>query len=388
MLPAVSLPVVPPSAASLPALLDQSVEQWKTWLTERNQPPMRIKQIRRWVLHDRATSFDQMTNLPKTLREQLANHFSVFSTRVVKHLVSSDGTHKLLLRLSDDRLIECVLIQDAGRATACISTQVGCGMGCVFCASGLNGVERNLTVSEIIEQLVRLRNLVDPSPERAGRLTHIVVMGMGEPLANLDHLLDALAIAGDQDGLGIGARHVTISTVGLPAKIRRLADLNKQYHLAVSLHAPNDALRTEIVPTNTKTGIPEILAAADYYFAKTGRQVTYEYVVLGRKNDQPIHARQLAGLLTGRKAHVNLIPWNEVEGLPYRRPSETDLTTFIDTIRKAGISVKVRKRKGADIDAACGQLRRNAEVGNGKSEPPEGSDSDFPLPASDFPVPS
>jgi 23S rRNA (adenine2503-C2)-methyltransferase len=186
-------------------------------------------------------------------------------------------------------------------------------------------------------------------------------MGMGEPLANLDNLLAALAVAGDKDGLGIGARHVTISTVGLPAKIRRLADLGKQYHLAVSLHAPNDPLRTEIVPTNTKTGIPEIMAAADYFFAKTGRQVTYEYVVLGGLNDQPAHARQLAGLLRGRKAHVNLIPWNDVDGMPYRRPRDTDLSTFVEGLRHGGVSVKVRKRKGSDIDAACGQLRRKAE---------------------------
>ncbi len=199
----------------------------------------------------------------------------------------------------------------------------------------------------------------------ATRLTHIVVMGMGEPLANLENLLAALATAGEKDGLGIGQRHVTISTVGLPAKIRALADRDMQYHLAISLHAPNDALRTEIVPTNSKTGIPEILAAADYFFEKTGRQVTYEYVVLGRQNDQPPHARQLVGLLKGRKAHVNLIPWNEVNGLPFRRPDDDDLRGFIDTVRKAGISVKVRKRKGSDIDAACGQLRRSAEAGLG-----------------------
>jgi 23S rRNA (adenine2503-C2)-methyltransferase len=230
-------------------------------------------------------------------------------------------------------------------------------MGCVFCASGLNGVVRNLTSGEILEQLVRLRNLVGTD----GRLTHIVVMGMGEPLANLEELLAALAVVGDKQGLGIGARHITISTVGLPAKIRRLAEFGKQYHLAVSLHAPNDALRTRIVPTNDKTGIPAILEAADYFFKKTGRQVTYEYVVLGGLNDGPDHAKELARLLAGRKAHVNLIPWNDVEGLPYRRPADEDLTRFIDTLRRAGVSVKVRKRKGSEIDAACGQLRRMVE---------------------------
>jgi 23S rRNA (adenine2503-C2)-methyltransferase len=194
-------------------------------------------------------------------------------------------------------------------------------------------------------------------------------MGMGEPLANLDNLLGALAVAGDKNGLGIGARHITISTVGLPAKIRRLADLGKQYHLAVSLHAPNDPLRTRIVPTNDKTGIPAILDAAYYFFEKTGRQVTYEYVVLGGLNDGSDHAKELARLLAGRKAHVNLIPWNDVEGLPYRRPADDDLARFIDTLRRSGVSVKVRKRKGSEIDAACGQLRREVEkeAGTAKS---------------------
>jgi 23S rRNA (adenine2503-C2)-methyltransferase len=186
-------------------------------------------------------------------------------------------------------------------------------------------------------------------------------MGMGEPLANLDNLLAALEIAGHPDGLGIGARHITISTVGLPAKIRRLAEVGKQYHLAVSLHAPNDALRTEIVPTNAKTGIDAILAAADDFFRITGRQVTFEYVVLGGTNDRLEHSQQLVQLLRGRKAHVNLIPWNDVEGLRWRRPQPDDLRRFIENLRRGGISVTVRNRKGAEIDAACGQLRRRAE---------------------------
>jgi 23S rRNA (adenine2503-C2)-methyltransferase len=367
----VPLPLAEPDVAGVvtpPAttgILDVPPEALRAWLTERGQPPMRVNQVRRQILANRAESFEQMSDLPKDLRAELARSFAVFSTQVERHQVASDDTHKLVLRLHDGGMVECVLIQDEGRATACISTQVGCGMGCVFCASGLNGVVRNLTVGEILEQLVRLRNLTDPNttnPDRAPRLTHIVVMGMGEPLANLDNLLAALAVAGDKHGLGIGARHITISTVGLPAKIRRLADLGKQYHLAVSLHAPNDPLRTRIVPTNDKTGIPAILDAADYFFDQTGRQVTYEYVVLGGLNDRPEHARQLAGLLAGRKAHVNLIPWNDVDGLPYHRPHDDDLRRFIDTLRRAGVSVKVRKRKGSEIDAACGQLRREVEA--------------------------
>jgi 23S rRNA (adenine2503-C2)-methyltransferase len=348
------LPLLPDSKAHF---LDQSAESVRAWLGERGQKAMRLNQVRRWVMEGRAESFEQMSDLPKDLRQQFDANYSLFSTSVARHLKAQDETHKLLVKLHDQKLIECVLIQEEPRRTACISTQVGCAMGCVFCASGLNGVVRNLTSGEILEQLIRLRNLTPAE----GRLSHIVVMGMGEPLANLDNLLEALEVAGHKDGLGIGARHITISTVGLPPKIRRLADLGKQYHLAVSLHAPNDTLRSRIVPTNKKTGIEEILAAADYFFEKTGRQVTYEYVVLGGLNDGPREARELATLLKNRKALINLIPFNDVEGLPYSRPSPESLTQFIDTLKRSGLSVKVRKRKGSEIDAACGQLRRKVE---------------------------
>lgn len=339
------------------ALLDVPRSEFLAWLQERGQPRMRAGQVRRWLQVARAESFADMTDLPRALRADLDAAFFPFGTRIDRHQQAKDDTHKLLLRLADDQLIECVLINEGDRHTACISTQVGCGMGCVFCASGLNGVVRNLTTGEIVEQLVRLRNLLPTG----GRLTNIVVMGMGEPLANLDHLVEALDVATDKDGLGIGARHITISTVGLPAKMRRLADLGKQYHLAVSLHAPNELLRTRIVPTNDKTGIDAILDAADYFFEKNGRRVTFEYVLLGGLNDSQEHARQLVRLMAPRCAHVNLIPFNEVSGLPYRRPSDPALAVFVTELKEAGISVKVRKRKGADIDAACGQLRRQVE---------------------------
>jgi 23S rRNA (adenine2503-C2)-methyltransferase len=312
-----------------------------------------------------AESFTQMTDLPRTLRDELAFAFLPLETEVARHLTAADGTHKLVLRLRDQRLVECVLIQERDRRTACISTQVGCGMGCVFCASGLNGVERNLTAAEISEQLLRLRNLPalggDDGSLPRPRLTNIVVMGMGEPLANLDALFAALEVATAKDSLGIGARHITISTVGLPERMRQLADSGKQYHLAVSLHAPNDALRNRIVPTNPKTGLGKILAAADYFFSKTGRQVTYEYVLLRGFNDSAAQARELAGLLQRRCAHINLIPFNDVSGLPFRRPSDEALNGFVETLRRAGLSVKVRKRKGSEIDAACGQLRREVQ---------------------------
>jgi 23S rRNA (adenine2503-C2)-methyltransferase len=342
------------TSTTLRALLDLPAEDLRDWLQERGQPPMRARQLQRWIVAGRAESFEQMTDLPLTLRRDLAAEFTPLGTTIARRQTATDGTNKLLLRLRDGQIVECVLIPEHDRRTACISTQVGCGMGCVFCASGLNGVARNLTPGEILEQLVRLRNLLPPEE----RLTNVVVMGMGEPLANLDHLIAALDQATHRDGLGIGARHVTVSTVGLPAKMRQLADLGKAYHLAVSLHAPNDALRTRIVPTNDKTGLDDILSAADYFFEKNGRRVTYEYVLLRDLNDRPEHAIELVRLLRGRCAHVNLIPFNDVEGLPYRRPMDDALAAFVRRLRLDGLSVRVRKRKGSEIDAACGQLRR------------------------------
>lgn len=355
-------------------ILDVPRAELVAWLEQFGPARMRCRQLQRWLLAGRAESFEQMSDLPRQLREELAARFTPLGTRIDQHQAASDLTHKLLLRLPDDHLIECVLIQDGDRRTACISTQVGCGMGCVFCASGLDGVIRNLTSGEILEQLIRMRNLL-PAEQR---LSHVVVMGMGEPLANLDNLLSALDVAGSKDGLDVGARHITISTVGLPAKIRRLADLGKQYHLAVSLHAPHDALRSRIVPTNDKTGLTDILAAADYFFERTGRQVTFEYVLLHEINDRPVHARELARLLAGRPAHVNLIPFNDVAGLPYRRPSQEALSQFTEVLRRAGVSVKVRKRKGSEIDAACGQLRRQVEMLGAR---PTGASTQYPVPA-------
>jgi 23S rRNA (adenine2503-C2)-methyltransferase len=354
----------PDSPGSLSPWLDSHPDQLRTWLARLGQPPLRARQVHRWLFAGRATSFEQMTDLPRSLRARLAEDFLPLGSSLDRLQVARDGTHKLLLRLADGQLVECVLLQEQKRRTVCVSTQVGCGMGCVFCASGLGGVTRNLTAGEILEQLLHARNLL-PGNER---LSHVVVMGMGEPLANLDALLDALAVACSPDGLGISARHVTISTVGLPARMRRLADLGKQYHLAVSLHAPNEALRAHIVPTTERVGLSAILEAADYFQAVTHRQVTYEYVLLGGLNDRPVHARELARLLKGRGAHVNLIPFNDVEGLPYRRPAPEDQRVFVDILRRSGLSVKVRKRKGADIDAACGQLRRSRRPEPGPGE--------------------
>jgi 23S rRNA (adenine2503-C2)-methyltransferase len=336
------------------SILTLTEHELKQWLAERGQPPFRAAQIRKWLYHGRAARFDDMTNLPKPLREQLAAEFSIFSSTIVRHSTSDDGTEKLLLELADRGRIECVLLRDAERRSICISTQVGCAMGCVFCASGLDGVDRNLTTAEIIEQMLLLQRLL-PADER---LSHIVVMGMGEPLANLDGLLPALDWASSDEGLGISARRITISTVGLPKAIDRLCDENTRYNLAVSLHAPNDELRTRIVPVNKAIGIDAVLQAADRYFEVSGRKLTFEYVLLADLNDRPEHARELAALLSGRTALLNVIPYNPVEGLPYRTPSREAVRRFRETLERAGINVQFRERKGDRINAACGQLRR------------------------------
>jgi 23S rRNA (adenine2503-C2)-methyltransferase len=286
----------------------------------------------------------------------LAADFQIWSTRIAKHLQAEDGTEKLLLELKDGGLIECVLLRDGVRRTICISSQVGCAMGCVFCASGLDGVDRNLTTGEIVEQILLLLRLL-PAHER---LSHIVVMGMGEPLANLDRLLPALDLAGRKDGLAISPRRITISTVGLPDAMQRLCEMNARYQLAVSLHAPNDELRNRLVPVNKNIGLESILSAADRYFEISGRRLTFEYVLLSGINDKLEHAQQLAELLRGRTALLNVIPYNPVAGLPYDTPSLGAQRRFREILEGAGINVQFRERKGDAINAACGQLRRSS----------------------------
>ncbi len=365
-------------------LLEPSDQPLAEWLADHGQPKFRAAQVRKWLYEQRANDFEAMTDLGKSLRGELARDFRLWATDVVTHSQADDGTEKLLLQVEGERgresfslaegqgastenderkrlptpsmqRIECVLLREEQRRTICISSQVGCAMGCVFCASGLDGVERNLTSGEIVEQMLRLQRLL-PADER---LSHIVVMGMGEPLANLDRLLPALEMASREDGLGISARRITISTVGLPPAIHRLADLNCRYHLAVSLHAPDDELRNELVPVNKNIGLAEILDAADRYFAVSGRRLTFEYVLLAGINDGPQHAGALAKLLRGRPALINVIPYNPVAGLPYRTPGSKAIATFREILERAGLTIKFRQRKGDKINAACGQLRRS-----------------------------
>jgi 23S rRNA (adenine2503-C2)-methyltransferase len=340
------------------------------WLAQSagGAPAYRAGQVRQWLFAGRAENFEEMSNLPKPLREQLAAEFSIWTTTIERHHRAADGTEKLLLRLHDGHHIECVLLRDGGRRTICISSQVGCAMGCVFCASGLDGVVRNLTAGEIVEQMLRLQRLLPKAVKNesleddADRLSHIVVMGMGEPLANLDRLLPALNEAISPTGLGISHRRITISTVGLPPAIDRLAELDARFQLAVSLHAPNDELRNQLVPVNKNIGLSAIVAAADRYFETSGRRLTFEYVLLGGLNDKPEHARELANLLRGRLALVNLIPYNAVPGLPYQTPSKKAVQQFVQTLEQAGLNVQIRERKGDEINAACGQLRRAVQT--------------------------
>ena len=353
-------------------LLDRIDSLLAPWLQERGQGVYRLRQVRHWLFARRAETFSQMTDLPQSLREELTRDFTLWSTTIARHTQAEDGTEKLLLTLADGGQIECVLLRErysaeetdgpqdptGMRRTICISTQVGCGMGCVFCASGLDGVIRNLTSGEIVEQMLRLQLLLDADE----RLSHIVVMGMGEPLANLNALLPALEEANREDGLGISHRRITISTVGLPNAMRRLAETESRYRLAVSLHAPNDELRRQIVPVSEKIPLSEILAEADNYFDRSGRRLTFEYVLLAGINDGSEHAHQLADLLSGRTAIVNVIPYNPVAGLSYRTPSLAAQRAFRQTLEDRGINVHFRHRKGDAIDAACGQLRRRVQM--------------------------
>lgn len=342
-------------STSTPHLLNAIDATLADWSAERSLPKFRQQQVREWLFKHRARDWDQMSNLPKQLRGELADGMQLWTSEIVRHTQADDGTEKLLLKLADGGQIECVLLRDKVRRTICISTQVGCGMGCVFCASGLDGVDRNLTTGEIVEQMLRLQHLLGEDE----RLSHIVVMGMGEPLANLDALLPALDEAHRPDGLDISHRRITISTVGLPAAIERLARIKASYRLAVSLHAPNDELRNQLVPVNDKIGLTAILDAVDNYFDVSGRRLTFEYVLLADVNDDPQHARELAQLLRGREALLNVIPYNPVAGLPYQTPSYERQVQFRQILEAGGLRVQFRHRKGDRIDAACGQLRRS-----------------------------
>ncbi|MEW4488552.1 23S rRNA (adenine(2503)-C(2))-methyltransferase RlmN [Thalassoglobus sp. JC818] len=338
---------------SLGLLNDLSRDELIAWVEQAGHASYRADQIRRWIFGKRVNDFDEMHDIPASLRSALKEEFQLLGAKIVRHQVSVDGTEKLLLEFDDKEQTECVLMRESDRNTICVSTQVGCAMGCVFCASGLLGVKRDLTTGEILSQILLMDRLLSADQ----RITNVVIMGMGEPLANLRNLTPALLTLNEKGGMGLGARRITVSTVGLPEKIAELAALNIPFNLAVSLHAPTNELRDQIVPVNKKIRLERILQAADNYFDKTGRRITYEYVLLSGVNDADEHATELGRLLKTRNAHVNLIPMNDVSSLDLTAPSAPRTDQFVKILRSWNVNATVRKRKGADIDAACGQLR-------------------------------
>jgi 23S rRNA (adenine2503-C2)-methyltransferase len=338
-------------------LLDYDLPGLTAQFEAAGEATFRAQQVLEWVYVRGATNFEEMTNLSKALRQTLAERFDVYASSIVRRAESKDGTVKLLLAWPDEATTECVLIPSEERYTACISSQVGCPVGCRFCASGLGGLQRNLTAGQIVEQALRVR--AEAVAAGGERLTNVVFMGLGEPLANYENVLSAARAINAPWGLGVGARKITISTVGLPKQIRRLAGEGLQLTLALSLHAPNEALRAELIPWAEKIRLAEITAACREYFDKTGREITLEYILLDGVNDRPEHAAQLAAFCRQLRCNVNLIRYNPIEGLPYGRPTSEATAAFQRHLRDRGVNAHVRTSRGLDIDAACGQLRRN-----------------------------
>lgn len=336
----------------LPDDFDREVQAWG-W------PRFRGDQVRQWVYSKNVPDPDRMSNLPVPDRKRLLDSVSFVNATVTTRQASSDGTQKLLLTWADGSNAETVMIPDDDRRTACISSQVGCPVGCTFCASGINGVKGNLSAAQIVEQVYQL-NLILAA--RGERITNIVFMGMGEPLANYASVMQAVRVLHDPKCLNIGARKITISTVGVPPKMRQLAQEDLPLNLAISLHAPDEHLRRQLIPWAEHFALDDILDAARYYFDKTGREITLEYIMLAGVNDRPEHARRLAVVCHTLRANVNLIRYNEVEGLPYRRPQSQDVMNFQNILRHNGVNAHVRKSRGRDIDAACGQLRRKQDA--------------------------
>jgi 23S rRNA (adenine2503-C2)-methyltransferase len=361
--------------------------QFKMW----GEPAYRATQVLEWLYARRVTDWGAMSNLPKALREKLSATFSLNLLELVRKQGAPDATQKFLWRLADGAFIESVLIpanaalygEASDRHTLCVSTQVGCAYGCKFCASGLDGFKRNLRPHEIVEQVLAVErwaaaesaqcSVFSVQSETGAQLNtedwklntrfvdNLVLMGMGEPLANYEHLLRALRILNAPWGGGIGARKITISTSGLAPQIRRLADEPEQFRLAVSLHGATDAVRNRIMPVNRKFPLKELTAALDHYQARKGRMLTFEYILISGVNDALDQVKPLAALALRSRAKVNLIPYNRVEGLDWERPDDRVCEAFFKALLKAKVAATLRREKGGDIDAACGQLRLKTE---------------------------
>ncbi|ADQ15001.1 23S rRNA (adenine(2503)-C(2))-methyltransferase RlmN [Halanaerobium hydrogeniformans] len=323
-------------------------------------PAYRGEQVFNWLYKNGISETEKMKNIPGELKEYLNDNYEITDLKEKAKSQAADGTIKYLWELKDGENIEGVYLPfpESARHSACISTQVGCGLGCSFCATGINGLERNLTTAEIIDQVLKIQADISRDEFAEPRLSNIVFMGMGEPLANFENLMQAVEIINSDNGLNIGMRKMTISTVGLVPEIKKLADRNDQIGLAVSLHAPNDRLRNKIMPINKKYNLNQLLTAVIDYIEKTGRRVTFEYVLMDSVNDSPELAVQLVELLRGINCHVNLIPANPVPELNIKKPVQKVIDSFYSTLDNNGIQVSLRREMGSQIDAACGQLKR------------------------------
>ena len=361
------------STPAKPPLTGETLDSLTARLAERGEPAFRAKQILDWLYKKRARSWNEMTNLGKPLRAWLDETFDLMPATLVLDRQSQDVTDKLLLELRDGRLIETVIIRapqdgvgiDHSRKTICISTQVGCAMGCVFCASGLDGLKRHLSTGEIVAQLLQVCYREDERTPRAraelASFDNLVVMGMGEPLHNYDNLLAALTILNADWGLGFGARRITLSASGLVPQIRRLAGEQLGFRLAISLHGATDDVRERIMPVNKRWPLAELIPAVKEFSEKHGRMLTLEFILIEDVNDSLDQAERLAAIARELHAHVNLIPYNTVAGLEWKRPSLQRQERFAAILERQRISFTLRREKGHDIDAACGQLRLRTE---------------------------
>ena len=334
-----------------------SFEELSQYFESLGEKPFRAQQIYQWLYQRSVWSFDEMNNLPKPIRDRLKKDFILKKNEIAKKKVSPDGTTKFLFELDDREKIESVLIPTAKRTTACISTQAGCKFGCQFCASGLGGWARNLTCAEILTQVLQVK---EESQKHKRPLSNIVFMGTGEPLDNFDSLMKAIRVINSAQGVHIGARHITISTVGLVPKIKELAKQNLQLELAISLHGYNDESRNKLMPVNRKYPFTDLIAACREYIQATKRQITFEYILIKDLTCTDEAAQELGKHLKGMLCKMNLIPYNPVQEFPHQTPSREEMTAFQSRLRKYGIHATLRTPRGREVSAACGQLRHNS----------------------------
>lgn len=338
------------------SIYDLNLNDLEDYLVSQGLKPFRAKQIMKWIYEKRIDDFSKMSDISKDLQSKLSDEFEFTTLKIIDRQISKDGTEKYLFELKDGALVESVMMVFEYGYSACLSSQVGCNMGCTFCASGLLKKQRDLSAGEIVLQALMIQKRLD---EIGKRLGNIVVMGTGEPFDNYDNVMKAMSIINSPFGLEIGARHISISTCGVVPGIERFSKENLQYNLAISLHASNDELRSRLMPINRAYNLEKLFAALKDYSSLNSRRLTFEYLLLKDINDKEENAIEIKNLLSGLNAYINLIPYNEVKENDYHTSSEENALRFYDLLKKNGVAVTLRQKKGDDIDAACGQLRAN-----------------------------